>query len=101
MDYTFSVRRRRASVTQGAATVYLNDVELVTFGDTIELIKEGQASYGENIGGWASTKPDSDFIRGVLWHPYDNIYHHSDMVDEILRTGTLRNTAPGKAANLE
>lgn len=87
MDYTFSVKRSRSSVTQGAATVYLNGVRLVTFGDTIQLVTEGQAYYGENIGDWASVKPDSEFIRGVLWHPYDNLYRYSELVDDILRKG--------------
>lgn len=73
----FTVKRNRQSVTQGEATVYLNGEKLVTFGDKIELIKDGQSYYGENIGGWASVKPDSDFINGILFHPYDYIYHLS------------------------
>lgn len=101
MDYTFTVKRTRQSVTQGTATVYLNGVELVTFGDTIKLIKEDQAFYGENIGGWASTKPDGEFIRGVLWHPYDRVYHYSNMIDDILRAGELRRPADKKPASLE
>lgn len=89
MDYTFSVKRIRQSVTQGIATVYLNGIEVLTFGDTIELTKDGQEYYGEMIGGWASVKPDSEFIRGVLWHPRDNLYHYSDKVDAILRKGMI------------
>ena len=77
MDYTFSVKRTRSSVTQGSATVYLNGDELTTFGDTIELIKEGQPYYGDLIGGWASVKPDSSFISAALWHPVDDYYWHS------------------------
>lgn len=84
MTLNFEVKRHRASVTQGTATVYLNGQKVITFGDTIELIKDGQAFYGENIGGWASLKPDEDFIKGVLFHPYDNIYHYSDIVKKIL-----------------
>lgn len=72
MEYTFSVSRRRSSATQGAATVLLNGVALVDFGDTIELIKEGQPFYGENIGGWASVVPDGHFVHGLLFHPYED-----------------------------
>lgn len=85
MDFTFSVKRSRASVTQGSATVYLNGIELVSFGDTIELIEDGRPFYGENIGGWASAVPDGDFVHGVLFHPYDDIYHYSDKVRKILK----------------
>lgn len=77
----FTVKRERGSVTQGGATVYLNGEKVVTFADTIELIKEGAPYYGENIGGWASTKPDSDFINGVLFHPFND---YSDKVKEII-----------------
>lgn len=84
MTLNFEVKRHRASVTQGTATVYLNGQKVITFGDTIEPIKDGQAFYGDNIGGWASLKPDEDFIKGVLFHPYDHIYHYSDKVKEIL-----------------
>ena len=92
MTIGFEVKRHRASVTQGTATVYLNGQEVVTFGDRIELIKEGQAYYSDNIGGWASVTPDEDFIKGVLFHPLDHIYHYSDRVKEILSNKT-------KAAN--
>lgn len=84
MKFEFTVTRERSSVTQGSATVYLNGEKVLTFGDKIELIKDGQTYYGENIGGWASVKPDSDFINGVLFHPYDDIYHYSDKVKEII-----------------
>lgn len=91
MDFTFSVKRSRISVTQGTATVYLNGIELVSFGDTIELIEGGRPFYGENIGGWASTIPDGDFVHGVLFHPYEDIYHYSDKARKILK---------GEATNL-
>lgn len=84
MTLEFTVKRHRNSVTQGFATVYLNGQEVVTFGDKIELIKDGQAFYGENIGGWASVTPDENFIKGVLFHPYDDYYHYSDKVKKIL-----------------
>lgn len=85
MEYTFTVKRSRQSVTQGMATVYLNGIELVSFGDTIELIKDGRTNYGENIGGWASVKSDGDFVHGALFHPHENIYHCSDKARDILR----------------
>ena len=84
MTLEFTVERHRNSVTQGTATVYLNGEKVFTFGDKIELIKDGQPFYGENIGGWASVTPDENFIKGVLFHPYDNIYHTSDNVKKIL-----------------
>lgn len=96
MDYTFSVKRSRGSVTQGEATVYLNGVALVTFGDKIELIKEGQEYHGEMIGGWASTTSDGAFVHGVLFHPYEDYYHYSDKVRNFLKSG--KKTAPTKEA---
>ena len=84
MTLEFEVKRNRHSATQGTATVYLNGQEVITFGDTIELIKDGQPFYGDIIGGWASVKPDENFIKGVLFHPLDNIYHYSDRVKKIL-----------------
>ena len=84
MTLNFEVKRHRASVTQGTATVYLNGQEVVTFGDKIRPIKDGQTFYGEKIGLWASITPDEDFIKGVLFHPLDSLYHYSDKVKEIL-----------------
>lgn len=84
MILEFTVKRNRASVTQGTATVFLNGQEVLTFGDKIELIKDGQAYYGDIIGGYASVTPDENFIKGCLFHPYDDIYHYSDKVKKIL-----------------
>lgn len=84
MEFTFTVRRSRQSVTQGMATVYLNGKEVISFGDKIELIENGKPYYGEKIGDWASVKPDTDFIKGTLFHPYDSTYHYSEKVKEIL-----------------
>ena len=78
------VRRNRPSVTQGSASVYINGEKVFTFGDEIEMIKPGEKYYGEMIGGWASKKPDANFIRGVLFHPYDGLYHCSDKAKEII-----------------
>ena len=82
---TFSVERVRGSVTQGEATVYINGEKAVTFGDEIELIGRGERYYGPIIGGWASKKPDSAFINGLLWHPYDCLYFYSDKAKTIIQ----------------
>lgn len=74
------VVRKRESVTQGSAEVLINGKSIITFSDKIEMVKNGQEFYGENIGGWASVKSDSDFIIGLLYHPLDDIYHYSDLV---------------------
>ena len=78
------VRRIRPSVTQGEVKVYVNGIEAATFGDDIELIHPGEKYYGPIIGDWASKKPDVGFIRGMFFHPYDNIYHVSDKVKGII-----------------
>lgn len=67
MNLTLSVKRSRPSATQGFATVSLNGEDVITFGDDIQLVEDGKPFYGENIGGWASTKPDMDFFRAVLF----------------------------------
>lgn len=95
MRYVIEVRRSRLSVTQGFATVCVNGTEMVTFGDQIELIKPGQHWYGDKIGGWASTTPDESFIKGMLFHPFEEFYRHSkkfrDMLDaEIKRQEVTR-----------
>lgn len=91
------VRRNRWSVTQGSATVYVNGIETITFGDEIEMIAPGEKYYGPLIGDWASKKDDAGFIRGLLFHPMDYFYHHSDKVKDIINAmcadkfpGTIR-----------
>lgn len=84
MKLEIEVKRRRGSVTQGVADVYVNGEKAITFGDDIQIIKPGQPYYSEKIGGWASTIPDERFILGLLYHPYDGVYHYSDQVKEIL-----------------
>jgi hypothetical protein len=74
------VKRRRMSVTQGEAVVVIDGKEIITFADTIEFIKEGMPFFGEKIGDWASIKPDSDFILGAIYHPYDATYNYSSKV---------------------
>lgn len=84
MKLVIEVRRRRMSVTQGEADVYVNGEKAVTFGDKIELIGEGERCYGENIGGWGSKKPDTDFIAGFLWHPHDELYNYREKMERIM-----------------
>ena len=84
MKLEIEVKRRRFSVTQGQADVYVNGEMVISFGDTIESINDGQPYYSEKIGNWASIVPDSKFIRGLLFHPYDDVYHYSEKVKRIL-----------------
>lgn len=90
MKLEIEVKRIRSSVTQGEAAVFVNGEKVIQFGDRIEIIKEGQPYYSEKIGGWASVKPDADFIKGLLWHPLENCYHFSDQVKKILDADTER-----------
>lgn len=90
MKLEIEVKRRRFSVTQGQADVYVNGEMVISFGDTIEIIEDGQPYYSEKIGNWASTVPDSKFIRGLLFHPFDDVYHYSDKVKKILDVETER-----------
>lgn len=84
MKLEIEVKRRRSSVTQGEADVYVNGERVITFGDDIQIIEPGQPYYSMKIGGWASVIPDAKFIRGLLFHPYDDVYHYSDKVKSIL-----------------
>ena len=64
MRLEFTVKRKRSSVTQGFASVLCNGIVIEGgFGDEISL--NGQ--YGDDIGGWKSTKPDSAFIEAVAF----------------------------------
>lgn len=53
MKLEIEVKRRRFSVTQGQADVYVNGEMVISFGDTIEIINDGQPYYSEKIGNWA------------------------------------------------
>ena len=84
---TIEVRRNRPTVTQGSATVLINGKEVMTFHDTIKIITKemadaGQKACGEQIGSWASVIPDSEFIIGLLYHPYEDF---SKLVKEALQ----------------
>ena len=97
---TIEVKRHRQSVTQGTATVLVNGEEIITFGDDIYLknndgtytngfkVVEKAKHYGEVIGGWGSIKPDSDFILGMLNHPFDSLYHYSDKFKNAIITAS-------------
>lgn len=88
MKLEIEVKRIRGSVTQGVADVYVNGEKVIQFADDIQLIKPDQEYYGEKIEDWASTKPDSAFIKGLLWNPLDDVYHYSDKVKKILESDT-------------
>lgn len=83
------IRRKRPTVTQGEVEVFLNGKKMLTFGDQISLPSKNlhirhrvfpNGMYGENISGWQSTKPDSNFVLSLIWPAYDNVYHYSDEV---------------------
>lgn len=86
MKYVIEVRRGRLSVTQGYAIVCVNGIEMMTFGDEIEMIKDGQRWYGDKIGGYASTTPDESFIKGMLFHPFEEYYQYSAKFRKMLDT---------------
>lgn len=90
----FEVRRNRGSVTQGTATVLLNGQEMISFQDKIEIIHPGEKYYGPICGGWASKTPDYNFIRGLLWHNLDEVYHYSDKPKAIIQE-LCKNSDPG------
>ena len=77
-SFTFDVKRISHSATQGSIRIELNGKEMITFGDHIELID----------GKWQSTIPDEElgrYVYGLLYHPYDDIYHYSDKVKDYLK----------------
>ncbi len=77
MKIEIEVKRRRMSVTQGAADVYINGREVASFEDDIRMIPKGERYFGEKVGDWASVSPDTQFVLLALYHPYDGIYHYS------------------------
>ena len=81
--------RIRMSATQGEVRVYINGQYILNFGDEIVLPKRGanpEDYYGDDIGGWRSSKPDSGFVLGLIWHPYDYVYHYSDKICKAIGT---------------
>lgn len=78
-----TTERVRSSVTQGECKAYINGTYILNFGDDIVIIpKEADPAdyYGENIGGFASKLPDSSMTLGLIWHPYDDIYHYDKLI---------------------
>lgn len=79
--------RVRMSATQGEVKVYINGEYILNFGDEIVLPKRGadpEDYYGDDIGGWRSSEPDSGFVLGLIWHPFDYVYHYSEKICKIL-----------------
>ena len=70
MKLEIEVRRTRRSVTQGEAGIYINGHFVISYADDIQMVTRDAPVFGENIGGWASTKPDMFFIRGLLSSDY-------------------------------
>ena len=48
--------------------------------------KKDEQYSGENIGGWASVTPDEAFIKGMLFHPFEELYHMSEKFRKMLDT---------------
>ena len=70
MTATFTVKRRKHSVAQGEAVVYLNGVEIADFADEYAFDGvHGDVLYPNDSGvlQWGSTKPDATFILAVLF----------------------------------
>ncbi|WP_341323432.1 hypothetical protein NSQ62_08130 [Solibacillus sp. FSL H8-0523] len=81
MKLNYEVKRKRTSVTQGSAEVYLNNELVISFGDKIEI----GGTHGENFGGWGSTVSDEKFIKGVLFPFFTNQEVIEKRVIEILK----------------
>lgn len=84
---TITTERVRMSVTQGEVKVYINGKYILNFGDKIVLPERGtdpEDYYGDDIGGWRSSQPDSAAVLGLIWHPLDHVYHYSDKICTIL-----------------
>lgn len=80
---SITIERVRMSATQGEVKVFINGEYILSFGDEIILPERNADSdtfYGDDIGGWRSSKPDSDFVLGLIWPPLDYAYHYSDLV---------------------
>ena len=92
MVLTFTVKRRRFSVTQAEADVYCNGELVTSFGDNPEIIEPGERYYGVLAGMWASKTPDAKFIHATLFHKYDDLYHVSNGVQKIIEREIDRET---------
>lgn len=82
-----TTERVRNSATQGEVKVYINGEYILNFGDDIVLPERGASPedyYGDDIGGWRSSEPDSSFVLGLIWHPMDYVYHYSEIICKAL-----------------
>lgn len=82
-NLNIKTERVRPSATQGFVSVYINGTYILDFGDDIVLTDSGTDQndyYGDNIGGYRSCIPDSNFTLGLIWNPLDFAYHYSDMI---------------------
>ncbi len=82
-DLTITTERIRSSATQGEVRVFINGEYILNFGDNIVLVPKDAAPedyYGDTIGDWRSSTPDSTFVLGLIWHPMDYVYHYSGVV---------------------
>lgn len=78
-----TIERVRMSATQGEVKVFINGEYILSFGDRIVLTKwesDPGSYYGDDIDGWQSSEPDSGFVLGLIWHPFDHVYHYSDQI---------------------
>lgn len=78
MEIKVEIRRWRTSVTQGGVEIKIGGrVVCPHVHDEIKLLKDGDTYYGEEIGGWASTTPESYFAKMVIdpegWGPYKDV----------------------------
>ncbi len=78
------VKRVRQSVTQGEAHVFINGRFATNFADEISMVKPNEKTYGPIMGGYASKKPDKDFIKGLLCHPYEEVYDYHRILEKII-----------------
>lgn len=77
--------RKRMSVTQGEVNMYVQGKFVLNFGDKIERIGKGEDYFGELLGDYASKQSDGSFCLGLIWHPYDENYHITELVKRVLK----------------
>lgn len=75
------LERVRGSVTQGDVKVFINGEYILNFADNIVLPERGydpELFFGEDIGGWVSSEPDSSFVLALFWNPF--AYRHAEKI---------------------
>lgn len=86
-NLSITVNRVRMNATQGEVKVFVNEKYILNFGDKIVLPERRTSPenyYGDDIGGWRSSEPDSSFVLGLIWHPLDYVYHYSERICKTL-----------------